>query len=220
MHTGGIHAHAFGRSCLAVVQKDVPGAIRVTGDEVAGVRSESHIAAIRANAGKPIAFSVPLRPSRIYADALGGTCLAIMDENVFTPIRVPRDEVPGLRWKSHVATIRADVWVVALKVPLHPSGIHADASSALRIGCRKKQRGAKHGREKGMENEARHGETHQGQGESGASVIHCCHAAILTRIERHEAIGMTGATRAKRNAWVGVARISRQGSRRPTRPAC
>src|SRR4030095_13197975 len=100
-------AHALGGAAPAGVDEDVPDPVRIPNDEVARAAPEGHVAAVGGGRGVGAAV-VPLRPARVDAHALGDAALAVADEDVLPPVRVPADEVGGGAREGHVAAVGGD----------------------------------------------------------------------------------------------------------------
>ena len=120
----GGHAHPLGGPGLPVVDEGVNVAVRVTGDEVGGIRVERHVASVGTD-GMSVAIASRLAAVGGHAHPLGGPCLPVMDESVSVAVRVTGDEAGGIRVERHVASVGSDGGSIAISGHLAAAGGHA-----------------------------------------------------------------------------------------------
>jgi len=109
-----------------VTDKDIAQPVRVRGDQVVGIRPKRHVAAVGADRAGRATF-VPLLTRRTDADTRGLAGLAVTDKGIGLIIRVPGDQVVGIRIKRHVAPVGADRGGIATFIPLRTLRTDADA---------------------------------------------------------------------------------------------
>src|SRR6202008_1817539 len=108
-------------------------AVRVPGDEVAGVAEERDEATVRGDrrrvdAARDVARgAVRLRSRGIDAHARGDGGLSIVDEDVAGAVRVSGDEVGRLAAEGHVPSVGRDVRIVRYAGSPDPRRIDAAA---------------------------------------------------------------------------------------------
>ncbi len=123
----GAHADSLGRAALTVSDEDVVVPVRVSGHEVARQAGEGHVATVGGDRRKA-AERVALHFSGTDADALRRADLAVVDEDVVHPVRVPGHEVGGCALEGDVAAVGGDRRRrVAALVRRRSRGVDADA---------------------------------------------------------------------------------------------
>ena len=128
----GAHAGTGRRAAGAVVDEDVALPVRVTGDEIRGVRlvgDDVAVGADRRRGAARIGLGSPERdadPGRRVGDA-------VADEDVVGVVRVARDEVRRARREDDVPAVAADRRREALAVCLRAVLGHADPRRFARL---------------------------------------------------------------------------------------
>src|SRR5204862_4701195 len=79
------------------------------------------------------AGGVPLGPTVLHAEQLGGAGLSIVDEDVVLPVRVARDEIRGVGAEGDEATVLADRGAEAVAVCLLAGAVDADPLGGARL---------------------------------------------------------------------------------------
>jgi len=119
LHAGGGDADALNGVGGAVIDEDVPRAVRVVAcaQEIGGVGFEGHVPSVRADrGGEACAVSLCAAPGHAHAlDRLGQ---AIIDEDVSEPISVPGQEVRRVGLEGHEAAVAADRRRIAGRIGL------------------------------------------------------------------------------------------------------
>jgi hypothetical protein len=116
------------------VDEDVGDPVRIPGHEVGGDALEGHVAAVGGDRAVD-AVAVPLHPGGVDAHELGRAAVAVADEDVIGPVRVPGDQVVGVAVEGHVAAVGGDREGVAVGIPLRPVRAEADAARYLTCGA-------------------------------------------------------------------------------------
>ena len=114
------------------MDKDVGTAIGVTADEVASSGLEGNKTAVTADAGG-CADAIPLATAAVHGDAVGGSCLSVVDEDVGSAIGVAADEVAGIGEEGDKTAVTADSGGKAAAIPLCAAAAHRDALRRPRL---------------------------------------------------------------------------------------
>ena len=124
--TKAISANSFNKICLSIMDEDVRLSIGIVIHQVAGLWSESHIAAISTNV-RPVTVSTSrLTITAVDVNPFSKTCLSIMDEDVRLSISIVIHQVAG-RWsENYILAVSTDAGIEAFAIWLKTTGANTD----------------------------------------------------------------------------------------------
>lgn len=124
----GSNRDASSSICHRVSHKEVPGAVGISRDQVAGFRHKHHIASVIGDDSPPgIAISLSARGANRNAGS--GVCHRVPLEDISGAVRISRDEVAGIRFKDHIAPVGGDDGLPGVAIPLSAIGGNGDAGN-------------------------------------------------------------------------------------------